>query len=332
VPRALERDIAHQFFLKANPALATNLAQNLQAALNEILLIGTLGAARAAVAMSVFTARRIISPIQAMMRVSQHIATGNFAERVPVSSSDELGALAQSLNQMADTLEHTEQRRIELIGNVAHELRTPLTGIKSTLEVLIDGANPTDPDALLDIQREVARLQRLVYDLEELSRVEAGQIPLELRSVVLAEIIRTAADRLRSQYEDKGVRLEITVPTDVTVRADPARLTQVLLNLFGNALQYTPGNGTVSVSGWILEQEVFIAVQDTGIGIAPDQLSHLFERFYRADKSRSRAGGGSGIGLTIAKHLIEAHGGRIWAESEGLYKGSTFTFTLPLGQ
>jgi histidine kinase len=330
VPRALERDIAHQFFLHTNPELAARLEENLHGAMNEILLIGTVAAVIAAAAMSVFTARRIVIPIQAMMHASQRIAAGDYRERVQVPSQDELGALAQTFNQMAEALERTEQRRLELIGDVAHELRTPLTSIKSTLEGLIDGVIPADSDTLSSVQREVARLQRLVHDLEELSRAESGQIPLEPRPVVLAEMIRAATERLRPQFEDKDVGLDIAVPADMRVRADAARITQVLLNLLGNALQYTPANGAVSVRAWSEGADAFIAVQDTGIGIAPENLPHLFERFYRADKSRARAGGGSGIGLTIARHLVTAHGGRIWVESPGLGKGSTFTFTLLL--
>jgi len=328
VPRVLERDIAHQFFLQTNPDLAQSLEENLQSAFNEVLLIGTATAVIAAVGISIFTARRITTPIQAMMRVSQHIAAGNYSERVTATTQDELGAFAQSLNQMAETLEHTEQRRIELIGNVAHELRTPLAGIKSTLEGLIDGVLPANPATWSDMQSEVTRLQRLVYDLEELSRVEAGQITLERRTVVLADLIRMATERLRSQFEDKGVALEIAVPSAVTVQVDTARITQVLLNLLGNALQYTPSGGAVTMKAWAVAHQVSIAIHDTGIGIAPEQLPHLFERFYRADKSRARVGGGSGIGLTIAKHLITAHGGNIWAASPGIGQGSTFTFTL----
>jgi len=328
VPRVLERDIAHQFFLQMNPDLARNLEENLQSAFNEILIIGTATAVITAVGISFFAARRITMPIQAMMRVSQQIASGNYSGRVTAMTQDELGALATSLNQMAEALEHTEQRRVELIGNVAHELRTPLASIKSTLEGLIDGVIPVDPDILLEIQHEVARLQRLVYDLDELSRAESGHIVLELRPVGLADLIRKAAERLRSQYEDKDMGIEIVAPSDVTVRVDEARIIQVLLNLLGNALQYTPAGGRVTVNAWQAARQVFVAVRDTGIGIAPDELPHLFERFYRADKSRARIGGGSGIGLTIAKHLITAHGGNIWATSPGLGQGSTFMFTL----
>jgi histidine kinase len=174
-------------------------------------------------------------------------------------------------------------------------------------------------------------MQRLVRDLEELSRVEAGQIRIELKPVALAELIGVVAERLRSQFEDKRVTLHFDIPTGLPiVRADASRLTQVLLNLLGNALQYTPSDGNVTIRAWREHNELRVAIEDTGIGIPPEHLPHLFERFYRVDKSRSRAGGGSGIGLTIAKHLIEIHGGRLWATSSGLDQGSTFTFTLPL--
>jgi signal transduction histidine kinase len=232
---------------------------------------------------------------------------------------------------MAENLEAIEQHRVELIGNVAHELRTPLTGVRSIMEGLVDGVLPADPETFLNVQREVGRLQRLVRDLEELSRAEAGQIPLERRPCAPAELARAAANRLIPQFEDKGVVLQVDVPPDLPpVLADPGRAVQVFTNLLGNALQYTPGGGRVTLRAWRDDPMVAIAVEDTGAGIPPEHLPHLFERFYRVDKSRSRTGGGSGIGLTIAKHLVEAHGGRIWAESAGSGQGSTFTFTLPI--
>ncbi len=195
----------------------------------------------------------------------------------------------------------------------------------------MDGVLPAEPATYLRVQREVSRLQRLVNDLQELSRAEAGQIPIELRWVAPAELVHVAADRLRPQFEDKGVELHVEVPPHLPqVQVDPDRVIQVLINLLGNALQYTPPGGQVQIRAWQDEQAVVISVQDTGIGIPPEHLPYIFERFYRVDKSRSRAGGGSGIGLTIAKHLVEAHGGRIWAESAGAGQGTTFSFTLPL--
>jgi signal transduction histidine kinase len=199
------------------------------------------------------------------------------------------------------------------------------------MEGLIDGVLPAEPPTFAGVQREVTRLQRLVQDLQELSRAEAGQISLDVRAVAPGDMIRAATERLRSQFEDKAVNLDLDLsPKLPQVKVDSGRVIQVLLNLLGNALQYTPSGGRVTVAAWRERDEIVVAVQDTGIGLSPEHLSHVFERFYRVDKSRSRAGGGSGIGLTIAKHLVEAHGGRIWATSPGSGQGSIFTFTLPL--
>jgi histidine kinase len=265
-----------------------------------------------------------------MMQASQRIAGGDYRHRVEVSGQDELGVLARVFNQMSETLERTEQRRLEAIGDLVHELRTPLSSIKSMMEGLVDGVLTAEPATFLSVQREVARLQRLVHDLEELARVEAEQSPLELYPVNIATLMHAAADRLQPQFEDKDVRLHLEARSDLPpVQADVARLLQILLNLLGNALQYTPSGGQVTVSARCEGQQMLIRVHDTGIGIAAEHLPFLYERFYRVDKSRTFHGG-SGIGLTIARHLVEAHGGRIWATSPGPGQGSTFSFTLPL--
>ena len=340
-PSALLRHLEQMQSAKGpDPALAVDLHQNFHAAVNEILAVAALAAFLIAIAVSFFTSRRIVGPIQAMTQASQRIAAGDYEERVEVSSQDELGALAQSFNQMAQTLEQTDARRQQLIGDVAHELRTPLASIKSAMAGLIDGVLPAEPATFLSIQREVSRLQRLVHDLEELSRAEAGQLSLSPHVVTLAELIRGATNYLDIQFEDKGVALHIQLSPPLKLRGDgggrcqlsvdPGRITQVLLNLLGNALQYTSEGGQVTVRAWCDAQNLFIAVQDTGIGIKEEHLVHIFERFYRVDKSRSRISGGSGIGLTISKHIVEAHGGRIWAESAGLGQGCTVTFSLPL--
>jgi len=243
---------------------------------------------------------------------------------------DELGLLADSFNQMAACLEQTETLRLELIGNVAHELRTPLSSIKGYMEGLIDGVLPAEAKTFQQVHLEADRLQRLVHDLQELSRVEAKAFELKLRPTSVARLVETVTARLGRQFEDKGVALETDVAPDLPpVQADAGRIGQVLLNLVGNALQYTPAGGRVSISARRQGDAVLLAVRDTGIGIAPDHLPHVFERFYRVDKSRSRAGGGSGIGLTIAQHLVEAHGGQIQATSDGPGRGSMFSFTLP---
>jgi histidine kinase len=271
-----------------------------------------------------------------MMVASRRIAAGHYHERVSIPGDpardelDELAQLALSFNQMAAQLEHMEATRRELIGDVAHELRTPLASIKGSMEGLIDGVLPAEAPTFQQIYREADRLQRLVADLQELSRVEAGAFELNLRRVAVGDLVQANLDRLGRQFEEKGVALESDIPAGLPpVRADEDRAGQVLLNLVGNALQYTPAGGRVRVSARRQAAEVHIQVSDTGVGIAPEHLPLVFTRFYRVDKSRARAGGGSGIGLTIARHLVEAHGGRIWAESPGPGQGSTFTFTLP---
>jgi signal transduction histidine kinase len=337
-PASFARHIARMQALQgSSPALTADLFANYQAAVNESLFFATSAAVLAAVAVSLFVSRRIVGPIREMMLASQRIATGRYHERVEVTSEDELGELARSFNQMAAILEQTELRRLELIGNVAHELRTPLASIRGTMEGLIDGVLPAEPATFQLVYREAARLQRLVQDLQDLSRVEAGQVKLSRRPTSVASLIQVAIDRLQPQFEDKGVTIAAHIPAGLPpVLADEDRIGQVLLNLIGNALQYTPAGGRVRVSvDWqpgdgSQATQLVVSIDDTGIGITAEHLSQIFERFYRVDKSRSRAGGGSGIGLTIARRLVELHGGRIWAESAGPGQGSTFYFTLPV--
>jgi histidine kinase len=285
---------------------------------------------------SLFVSRRVVEPIQEMMVASQRIADGHYNERVQIQSSaspedfDELAQLGVSFNQMASKLERTESLRRQLIADVAHELRTPLSTIKGSMEGLIDGVLPEEPATYQQIYAEADRLQMLVNDLQELSRVEAGAIELHIQPVSVDDLIDSLRDRIGRQFEEKGVDLETKVPPEMPrVSADEDRIGQVLINLVGNALQYTPPGGVVTLSTALDSDEVNFIIRDTGIGIPPEYLKHIFTRFYRVDKSRSRAGGGSGIGLTISSHLVEAHGGRIWAESAGQNRGSTFIFTLP---
>jgi histidine kinase len=311
--------------------MQADLFTNFRAAVTEALLVSTTAALVSAIIVSFFVSRRVVTPIRQMMEASQRIAAGRYQERVDATGMDELGQLAHSFNQMATTLEQTETMRRDLIANVAHELRTPLASIKGYMEGMIDGVLPVEPDTYQQIYHEADRLQRLVNDLQELSRVEAGAFELKRRPLAVGELVQQTAIRLRPQFEEKEVDLTLNIPADLPlVRADEDRLNQVLLNLVGNALQYTPSGCAVTITAKTQNQELLVVVSDTGLGIAAEHLPHLFNRFYRVDKSRSRAGGGSGIGLTIAKHLIEAHGGHIWAESKGEGRGSVFTFSLPL--
>jgi histidine kinase len=196
---------------------------------------------------------------------------------------------------------------------------------------LEDGLLPPEPETYQAMEREAGRMQRLVADLQELSRVEAGAYELDKKWLSIQSVIESTLHRLNKQYADKQVAIQINAADNLPqVQADEIRLEQVLINLVGNALQYTPAGGKVVISARQEQDWLVVAVQDNGAGIPEKDLPFIFDRFYRVDKSRSRAGGGSGIGLTIARHLVEAHGGQIRAFSEGIGKGSTFEFTLPI--
>ncbi|MBI3972992.1 MAG: HAMP domain-containing protein [Chloroflexi bacterium] len=307
------------------------LADSFRAAMNRALWTGGAVAALAALAASLFVTGRVVGPIRRLATASRSIAAGRYAERVPAGGDDELAALAASFNEMAGTLEATEQRRLELIGDVAHELRTPVATLEGYLEGLLDGVVEPTAETWAKLHGEAGRMRRLIDDLQELSRAEAGRFSLHPAAVDPAAIAQAALDRLAGQFEEKGLTLSTDLPQRVpVVYADRDRAVQVLTNLLTNALRHTPVPGRVTVAVQRKPQAVQFVVTDTGTGIDAEHLPHVFERFYRVDRSRSRALGGSGIGLTIARALVEAMGGQIWAESAGLGKGATFGFTLPL--
>ena len=310
------------------------LFENFRASMFESLGYAVTASVLAALLVSFFLSRRIVAPIRTLTDASQHIAEGQYAERVQVNGSDEIAQLAARFNQMATQLEQVESMRRQLIGDVTHELRTPLTSIKGYMEGLVDGVLPSTPETFDQIHREADRLSRLVDDLQELSRVEAKAYSLDIHPMTVSNLVQTTVKRLAPQARDKHIILHPNLPADLPpLQADEDRITHVLVNLVANAIQYTPVGGNVSITAARQADEIQISVKDTGVGIPPEHLANLFTRFYRVDKSRSRnAGGGSGIGLTIAKHLVEAHGGRIWAESKGEGQGSTFTFSLKVGK
>lgn len=318
-------------------SIEMELFSNFQASIIEALSLSTGAALLAAILASYFISRQIVIPIQRMKAISQRIAEGEYNERLNVSGNlqknqvDELDQLALSFNQMADKLQKTEIMRIQLIGDVSHELRTPLSAIKGYMEGLIDGVIPATPETYQQVHTEADRLQRLVNDLQELSLVEAGSYQLDPEPVSPGLLIDSVVNHLNRQYEEKGVQLERHLDIDLPiVSVDKDRILQVITNLLGNALQYTPSGGRVIISAARQKSEILVSVTDTGLGISPEQLPLIFNRFYRTDKSRARASGGSGIGLTIAQVLVKAHHGRIWAESAGEGKGSTFHFILPV--
>ncbi len=301
------------------------------AGLNDALAYAMLAAIAAALTIGFIISRSVVSPLRKIMDATQRIADGHYDERVQVGGDDELSQLASRFNRMAEKLEQVETMRKRLIGDVSHELRTPLTAIKGSMEGLMDGILPANAETYSDIHQEADRLDRLVNDLQELSRVESGASPLEIRPVETSTLTQTVFKRLSPQYVSKEIALSLDLePGLPQVMADEDRAVQILTNLLGNALQYTPSNGKVELSVHSHGSEVWFAVQDSGIGLSVEDQQRIFDRFYRVDKSRSRrTGGGSGVGLTIARALVEAMNGRIWVESPGEGKGSTFTFSLP---
>ncbi|HEX2916354.1 MAG TPA: ATP-binding protein [Chloroflexia bacterium] len=317
----------------ASGTASSSIDQAFKSALGEAMLVAGLIGVGVAIIVSFFVTRLIVTPVRRLAHASKSIAAGHYAERVPAMSQDEIGEMATSFNEMAEALEATERRRLELIGDVAHELRTPVATLEGYMEGLLDGVVQPSEEIWLSLHEEAGRLRRLIDDLQELSRAEAKQIPLKLTPVNPLEIARAALERLEGQFKEKGLEFSVALPENLPpVQADRDRAIQVLTNLLTNALRYTPAPGTVKLELTAVENMVQFKVTDTGMGISPEHLPHLFERFYRVDKSRSRALGGSGIGLTIAKALVEAMGGTIQATSGGPGKGSIFSFSLPRAQ
>ena len=295
--------------------------------------VAALGAILAGLLSSFYLAREILRPLRQITASSQRIARGHYDERIPLPGSEELAQVADHFNQMAESLARMEETRVALIGDVSHELRTPLTSLDGYLEGMLDGLFPANEETLAVMYQEVRRLRRLVDDLQTLSRVEAGQIELLLAPFDVRELATRAVAQLLPQATAQELMLQAELPEEaLLVHADPDRTSQILLNLLGNALRYTPENGRIVVQVARSGHFAQITVADTGIGISAAALPFIFERFYRQDPSRARVSGGSGIGLTIARHLTWAMGGELTAASAGPGQGSTFTFTLPLAR
>ncbi|MFO7680035.1 MAG: ATP-binding protein [Chloroflexota bacterium] len=314
-------------------AATADVLTSFQRSILTAVFLAALGAIIAGLATSFLLAREILRPLDEIATSSQRIARGHYNERVAVPPSDELALVADNFNQMAESLERVEQQRVALIGNVSHELRTPLAGLNGYLEGLMDGVFAPDEETFALMDKEVRRLRRLVDDLQALSRVEAGQISLRPAVFDLIPLIERVLAQLRAQLEAQNLTIHKAFDLPITaVYADEDRTAQVLTNLVGNAIRYTAEGGAVFVS---VKQEASMAqvsIRDTGIGIPPEALPYIFERFYRVDSSRTRWSGGSGIGLTISRHLVWAMGGEVTAVSSGTGSGSTFTFTLPLSK
>ena len=310
------------------PGVEAGLQDAFDSAFRRALVISLAVAGVGAMAVSGFATWRILSPLKAVSRSTRKLAEGAYDQRIDPPAEPELAALANDVNALAGALESTEQRRIRLISEVAHELRTPLSTIEGYIEGLLDGVFQPTEEIYAASGREVRRLKRLADDLSELSRAEEGTQPLTLESTDLGALAGEVIGHLETQARAKDIDLTVAGPsTPIIVELDRDRITQVLTNIVGNALTYTDPGGRVTVAIRTQARSAIVEVADTGRGLTPDQLSAVFERFYRVDHAGP---GGSGIGLTIAQAITRRHGGDITATSPGPGKGSTFTVTLPL--
>ncbi|MFL7871971.1 MAG: sensor histidine kinase [Anaerolineales bacterium] len=316
-----------------SPPQAVNLSPEEQTYLertNRALWMATGGAVLVALIVGVLLARSLTSPVRALTRATQRMESGELEQRVKIASKDELGQLAQAFNQMSNQLAEKDHLRQQMTADIAHELRTPLTVIAGYAESMQEGVLAPTEERLALINHEIEHLQRLVEDLRTLSRADAGELALNRQSVSPAELLKQATATYRHQAEQKQINLSLDIEPDLpNIFVDETRLMQVLSNLVSNAIRHTPENGRISLSGHRHENGwIALKVSDTGPGIAAKDLPHVFERFYRADESRTESDGGSGLGLAIAKAIVEAHGGKIEIESK-LGEGTVFTVLLP---
>jgi signal transduction histidine kinase len=270
-----------------------------------------------ALVVGVLLARTLTRPLRALTEATHRMAGGALEQEVPVKSKDEIGELASAFNQMSRALARANNARRQMTADVAHELRTPLTVIAGYIESMRDGTLKPTPERLAVIYSEVEHLQDLVGDLRVLSQADAGELRLNKQPLSPHELLQQAQAAFEHQAAQKGVRLELKVAEGMSpITADETRLTQVLANLISNALRFTPEGGTIELGGGMDGGRIVFTVRDTGPGIAPDMLPFIFDRFYRADKSRAQETDESGLGLAIAKAIVEAHGGTIKAESK----------------
>ena len=310
-----------------------NLEQQFLQRMRDLLLAGAAVAVGLGLVMGALLSRSLTAPLQRLAAAARAVAAGDLGQQVEVEGSVEMAGVGRAFNEMTAALAEAETLRQNLVADVAHELRTPLSVVQGNLRAILDDVYPLDKAEVSRLYDETRLLSRLVGDLQELALADAGQLPLNVRSTDIGLVVHQTVENLALAAEAQQVSLGAQLPSELpSVQADPDRTAQVLRNLLVNALRHTPPAGSVTVTASVFAGAVEIAVADTGEGIAPDDLPHVFERFWRAERSRQRGdgwAGGTGLGLSVAQSLVEAQGGRICVESMP-GEGATFRFTVPL--
>lgn len=298
--------------------------------LQQSLLIATLASSVLGILLALIFARRLARPIEAVSVAATRLASGDLSARIPApKGNDETALLARNFNRMAESLEKLETERKAMIADIAHELRTPLTIMQGRLEAIQDGVASLEMREIDRLHHQTRLLSRLVEDLRTLSLADAGRLTLERRPLDLCAVVQHTVAGFQGQAQDKGIKLQLRLPSPpLEVEADPDRLTQIISNLLHNAVAHTPAGGTITVEVEARGKEVAVRVSDTGPGIPEEALPRVFDRFFRAEASRSRQSGGSGLGLAIVKALVELHGGMVEAKNRSS-GGAEFRFLLP---
>lgn len=336
VATAVGPGIFHDHLEEAGVAHTSTETRHVEEAFASALLVSLsvalVGAILAALVVSWYLSRRVRRSIAPVTTAASQIASGQYAARVPDPGlGGEFVTLADTFNALADRLDRVEGTRRRMLADLAHEMRTPLATIEAHLEAVEDGVRGLDDATLSVLRGSTRRLRRLAEDIGAVSRAEEGNLEISPRSVDVAVVAGAAVDAARHRYDAKGVRLDAALETHARVLVDTDRMGQVLGNLLDNALRHTPPGGRVTLRCAETEGWVELTVTDDGEGIPAEHLPHVFDRFYRVDSARDRNRGGSGIGLSIARALVEAHGGGVHASSAGPGRGATFTVRLPLG-
>jgi len=308
--------IVGTIFTPPDPFVFTAEEQAYLTRTSQALWLAAIGAIGVALVMGALLARTFARPLRALTSAARKMADGELEQEVKVFSKDEIGQLTQAFNSMSHAVSHANQLRRQMTADIAHDLRTPLTVIAGYIESIQEGVLEPTPERLEVIRSEIERLQRMVEDLRTLSRADAGELALVRQPIAPRALLERIASVYRHAAEQQEIALNIDAAEGLPeIPVDEARMVQVLGNLVNNALRYTPAGGTITLGAAQVENGVALCVQDTGQGIPPEDLPHIFERFYRADKSRAESDGASGLGLAIARAIVAAHGGELHAES-----------------